>query len=801
MYSVSESYKNALLQNHITDTVQGTAELKDGTVIDLDDGNIVSGSLRITHELCDDYKVGTFNLGSMRIGFFDDNALGRDFSGAKITLTYKIKTENGWESVPLGIFIADGQTVIRRRNTVTLTAYDYGILFDCNLGVTLSNKTGTAEQIISDACERCGVEFGGIADGLPNTEVYVHCGSQRIQSCRDLVGWCAAMIGGYAVIDRSGALKIISARYDVEADDPSIIIIDKYVTAAERNSIYSTDTRAWIAQMSAYSGDKTKIYKSNIIRDDPQAARAIYYLEKNPLMESLDTSTCDEINCAWLSFMDGFMQRGITAELYGDPALDVGDVLRCSEGDVDQRSSVVGLVTKQEWRYRNYHTVICASAQLSDGFSDTEEGESTDEAEAVGTTDKVYPVKVVSQSEKKQGSTGGNYYAGQGLSLSNDTFSLNVANQADIGGIRIVSGENVSADDPSAEYGIFKKTYDGFPALRTALSYQKGGFFLGDGFVPELEEKEQYGETYYVPNGYVQLRLGDGLEFVDNDEATADEYELKENATGGRRVAVSVDDKTIKFDDEGRLMSTGGSYEAGSGIAFVEADDKKTINANIDNDTIILNDEGKLKSIGVTIENGILIQEADASYLLREYTEVDYIRGNKIGYSGPASKIVCQGYIFDSVTPDNYTIGSDILYGTSLSISLAGSAAAAPTNTSVYIDTTYDANYPNRVSAYLVCGALSYTSPVGYYYNGVFGIYFKWESIHSPTDNFPYGYVKGKVMMPGKASTSAANFYHASNLCFTAYFPFASEAEYNAAVGLTYEPLTLQQVNETVTEV
>ena len=50
---------------------------------------------------------------------------------------------------------------------------------------------------------------------------------------------------------------------------------------------------------------------------------------------------------------------------------------------------------------------------------------------------------------------------------------------------------------------IFKKTYDGFPALRTALSYQKGGFFLGDGFVPELEEKEKYESARDNGGGYI----------------------------------------------------------------------------------------------------------------------------------------------------------------------------------------------------------------------------------------------------------------------------------------------------------
>jgi len=818
MYSVSESYKKALLQKHITDTVEGTAVLKDGTVIELDDSTIVNGSLKITHELCNDYKVGTFNLGCMRIGFFDNNALGRDFSGAKITLTYKIKTEAGWEIVPLGIFIADGQTVIRRRNTVTLTAYDYGILFDCNLGVTLSNKTGTAVQIISDACERCGVEFGGIADGLPNTDVYVNCGSQRIQSCRDLVGWCAAMIGGYAVIDRSGALKIIPARYDVETDDPSVIIIDKYVTAAERNSIYSTDTRAWIAQMSAYSGDKTKIYKSNITRDDPHAARAIYYLEKNPLMESLDESQCDAINCAWLSFMDGFMQRGITAELYGDPALDVGDVLRCSEGDVDQRSSVVGLVTKQEWRYRNYHTVICASAQLSDGFPDDEDGESSDEAETVGTTDRVYPVKVVPQSEKKQGGGGGgDYTAGQGLSLVGNAFVLNAAGTANLGGVRLNVSPDVPSDDTSNNrtLGIYRGP-DVFPTLRTATKNQKGGFFLGDGFVPVLEEGlNDSGDTVYTKTGAVQLRLGDGLEFVDDNEAATDLREIRENYNGGRKVAVKVDGQTVKLNDNGQLSAEG--YAEGAAVAFRTVNQQKSINVkyddvtiklnggdlavNIDNDTIQVNDDGKLASIGVTVENGIVISEADASYLLHEYEEVKYVKGNKIGYSGPTSKIVCQGYVFDSLTPDKHTIGSDILYGTELDIRLSANVSTPPQTADVHIDAEYDANDRSKANCYLVCSAVNYRSAVGYYYDSVFGIYFKWDSIHAPNNNFPYGYVKGKVMMPGKAAKNATNFYNAAQLAFTAYFPFATEAEYNAAVGLTYEPLTLTEVQETTTEV
>ena len=578
MYSVSEEYKNALLQKHITDTIEGNITLKDGTVIELDDSTIVTGSLRITHELCDDYRIGTFNLGSMHIGFFDDSALLRDFSGAKIRLTYKIKTESGWEAVPMGIFIADGQSVVRRRNTVTLTAYDYGILFDCTIGTSIRNMSNNAERIISAVCDRCGVEFGGIAEGLPNSKVTLSPSSERIQSCRDLIGWCAAVLCGYAVIDREGKLKIISARYSVDTEDPTEIIVDKYLTSAERDSIYSTDTRGWIAQMSAYSGGKTKIYKSNMTHDDAHAARAVYYLENNPLTENMSESLCDLINCEWLKYIDAFLQRGITAELYGDPALDVGDIMRCSEGDIDQRKSVVGLVTKQEWRYRDFHTVICASPQLSDGFEESADEESESETEAVGETDNVYPVKVVSQSEKRSSGGGKEYYAGDGLTLAeNNQFNLNFASASGVGGVYIMGTKSAVFGEEDAAMGVYKNS-EKFAALRTATQTQKGGFFLGDGLVPVLKETtNSEGEKAYTFSDTVQLRLGDGLYFEDNDETPGTLEEERENDLGGRKVSVNKATKEafgivklgelLETDENGK---TNVILKAGNGIDISE---------------------------------------------------------------------------------------------------------------------------------------------------------------------------------------------------------------------------------------
>lgn len=818
MYSVSEEYKNALLQKHITDTIEGNITLKDGTVIELDDSTIVTGSLRITHELCDDYRIGTFNLGSMHIGFFDDSALLRDFSGAKIRLTYKIKTESGWEAVPMGIFIADGQSVVRRRNTVTLTAYDYGILFDCTIGTSIRNMSNNAERIISAVCDRCGVEFGGIAEELPNSKVTLSPSSERIQSCRDLIGWCAAVLCGYAVIDREGKLKIISARYSVDTEDPTEIIVDKYLTSAERDSIYSTDTRGWIAQMSAYSGGKTKIYKSNMTHDDAHAARAVYYLENNPLTENMSESLCDLINCEWLKYIDAFLQRGITAELYGDPALDVGDIMRCSEGDIDQRKSVVGLVTKQEWRYRDFHTVICASPQLSDGFEESADEESESETEAVGETDNVYPVKVVSQSEKRSSGGGKEYYAGDGLTLAeNNQFNLNFASASGVGGVYIMGTKSAVFGEEDAAMGVYKNS-EKFAALRTATQTQKGGFFLGDGLVPVLKETtNSEGEKAYTFSDTVQLRLGDGLYFEDNDETPGTLEEERENDLGGRKVSVNKATKEVfgivklgellETDENGK---TNVVLKAGNGI---DISPSGLVGVKVDGNTVKYNDDGQLEATGsggLVVDNAVIIKEADAKYLLHDYTEIEYISGNKVVYGDMDYKIIAQGYslmsdatrlvtgysglnnLFPDGIPDYYTtipINLADSYGkiTPYIIRLVGGNTSSDFGRQYATESSTD-------------GGVTWTNYgyTGYLY-GTVSLYLRWKNIYPPSDAFPYGYAYADLCFFGWTGS-----YYQTGVAGPfqyLYIPFASEAEYNAAVALTYEPVTLTEVQETVTEV
>ena len=62
----------------------------------------------------------------------------------------------------------------------------------------------------------------------------------------------------------------------------------------------------------------------------------------------------------------------------------------------------------------------------------------------------------------------------------------------------------------------------------------------------------------------------------------------------------------------------------------------------------------------VNIENAIVIQEKDASYLLHEYTVVDYIAGNKVAYGGVSNPIIVNGYKVNAANENHVSDSSDL---------------------------------------------------------------------------------------------------------------------------------------------
>lgn len=415
-------------------------------------------------------------------------------------------------------------------------------------------------------------------------------------------------------------------------------------------------------------------------------------------------------------------------------------------------------------------------------------------------------VKPKSQLDKRlDGFSGGgtSYLAGEGLSLNQNVFELNQATQGTLGGIRVSAYATAPEDSSQSEFdsGIYKADpYQAFLGLRRATKKQMGGIYLGDGLAPTVE---QNGETY-TNTGHVEVRIGEGLEYVENSEKPADERERRQNVLGGRAVAVTkaTNEKfgSVKIGKRIGIAADGSIYPVMSGKDGIEVSDNGEISVLIDDETIKLDDNGKLRATGaggegVVIENAVVIQEADAKYLLHEYTEVKYVAGNKIGYAGPGNQIIVGGYTLikggTPVDPSGSAMYVEIVFpkaGNSPDAMVEPHGIIMIPGTS-YPNYTYVGWWDN-ISSTQLRGENTYDLSRS-------GINVYWSAIHRPDANHPFGYVD--VTVSFMFVNSSGNLVASSSQ--TKYADFASEAEYNAAIGLTYEPNELVEIQETVTEV
>ena len=345
--------------------LRGYIKLADGeTRIDFTDANIVNGSVSITMSTCRNTKFdfGTFNAAILKIGIFDDEALNHDFSGARIAL----QEYDGENARSLGRYYVDGTKTKRRKNQISLTAQDGTAAFDTAISDSDKQNTYTPMQALTAACTACGVALYTVdLSAFPNNAVEFTPSSKAIQTYRDLVMWTAQLLAANAVINRNGALEIRSAHY-VYNGDPDYISV-----GTDRADCTFSDTRTYIRYMTAYSGKTVKTYTSTAIIEDEQAREGTLALSYNPLLDGMTEAQCDTINSAILADMGNFMQRQITAKMFGSSEIALGDCARFYGGKIDVRRSILGVVTGMAWRYRGITTVTCAAPAAVRGDNQT----------------------------------------------------------------------------------------------------------------------------------------------------------------------------------------------------------------------------------------------------------------------------------------------------------------------------------------------------------------------------------------------------------------------------------------------
>lgn len=324
-----------------------------------EDDEIVANSVSVTMSTCSPnrYAFGTFNAATLKMGIIDDDGqtTQKDFSDAVVEL-YDDTTS---PETALGVYYIDHKTVKRERNTINFSAYDGAIKFDIDIPDNVRATSYTAATAIQAACTACGITLSGsVPSGSPNTSITFKLENTSIQSWRDVVMWACQLVCANAVIDRSGQLTIRKAWYVYDAQP------DFTCTASGRADIQFSDSRVYIKYLSSYSGNNVKTYTTSQTAPS-QSVPGELTLSKNPLMDGKTETECDTVNTAYLA--QPILSRQITAKLFDDNSISLGDLGVFSGGKIDVRRSIRGVVTGITWRYHGYTTITCTAPNMAEG--------------------------------------------------------------------------------------------------------------------------------------------------------------------------------------------------------------------------------------------------------------------------------------------------------------------------------------------------------------------------------------------------------------------------------------------------
>jgi hypothetical protein len=343
MYEVSEAFREAMKRPVQHFRLRGQVIVGLRSFYFTED-NILKKSFNIANQCSgnDLVEIGTVYTAELNATFLRMNLPRYSLKGARIIPRFELLTSEGYEPVPLGVFL------ISEANWTTwgveVTAYDNMSKFDKK--IYLNASTGMIYDFLSLACNTCGVELGmdefevqELPNGRESLAVYQ---DNDIETWRDLVSWCAQTTGTFATIDRSG--KLVLRAYGTEPVDT----IDDYhrYTGAKFSDFETRYTGLSVVNIA----ERVTQYYSLDIDDG-----LTYNLGQNPLIQYGLEETLTAQRRAILDAIAVIKYVPMEVDMIGSPAYDLGDVLVFSEGAADGEK--LSCVTKYDWTYGGDYTV------------------------------------------------------------------------------------------------------------------------------------------------------------------------------------------------------------------------------------------------------------------------------------------------------------------------------------------------------------------------------------------------------------------------------------------------------------
>lgn len=314
----------------------GTITTSDKKTYEFGNEDIVKGSGYISRQCCgnSEIELGSVYAAELGISLFCD--IDRyTLDGAEIKLWFHLLLDDGsTESIPMGVFyVAEAN---RRIKTLELKAYDGMLNLDKAFNKGLSSSY--PYEFLSLLSKACHVELAQTKEeieALPNgTELLGIYQDNDIESWRDFLYYLAQTLGCFAVIDRYGKLCLTSY-----GSTPVMVIDIRHR--------FSSSFSDFVTRYTAVSSTNKKTETAEYYAKDPDDGLTMN-LGVNPLLQFGLEETRKRIINTILYVVSTVEYVPFDSETIGNPALDLGDVLRFTGGHADEtkQSAITSIYTK-----------------------------------------------------------------------------------------------------------------------------------------------------------------------------------------------------------------------------------------------------------------------------------------------------------------------------------------------------------------------------------------------------------------------------------------------------------------------
>lgn len=335
MYPVSKEYQKAISESSRSFFWTGTINTKAGKKYTFGNKDIAKGSGYISRQCSgsSEIELGSVYAAELGISLFSD--IDRySLEDASITVSFHLKVGDAYEEVPMGIFyIAEAN---RKIKTLELKAYDAMLNLDKNFNKGLSSAF--PYDFLSLLSKACHVELAQTKEEIEaltnGTELLGIYQENDIETWRDFLYYLAQALGCFSTIDRDGKLRLI----------PYGITDNKTVDSRHRFSSTFSD---FVTRYTAVSSTnkRTDIAEYYSVKPDDGLTMN---LGVNPLLQfGLEEKRKRIINNI-LSAITVVNYVPFDSDTIGDPALDLGDVIKFTGGHADEtkRSAITSIETK-----------------------------------------------------------------------------------------------------------------------------------------------------------------------------------------------------------------------------------------------------------------------------------------------------------------------------------------------------------------------------------------------------------------------------------------------------------------------